>query len=194
MESPSAPSPVTPAAPEPPRPAGLRGFLRGPRLADRRGFGFVVIIFLLVVVVFGVAYFAFVTTLRPVPAAPIGFDTAYMVQGNGTFNVSSDSNGSWTWTGFDVNVSINNVGSAAVPLAASGHNASLFIGTSTHKDAYHVLWIDRNGDGAVSVGDVFWITGNGAALPALSYVHFSLTWRTGGWTATEYFVTSSAIV
>ena len=185
---------TSPATASPPRPAGLRAFLRGPRLADRKGFGFVVVIFLLVLVVLGVAYYAFVSTLRPVPVAPIRFDNAYMAHGNGTFNVSSDSNTSWNWTGFSVNVSINNVGGDAVPLAASGLNATLYIGTPTHKDAYHVVWIDRDRDGAVSTGDVFSITGAGVGLPPLSYVQFSLTWRVAGWTATEYFVTSSAIV
>jgi len=154
----------------------------------------VVVIFVLVVAVFGVAYYAFVTTLSPAAAAPVRFDTAYMVGMNGTFNVSSDSGTAWTWTGFSVNLTINNVGGAAVPLAASGQNASLRIGTPAQKDTYHVVWIDRDGNGAVSVGDAFWVTGDGVGLPALSYVQFSLTWRASGWTATEYFVTSSAIV
>ncbi len=192
-----SPSPLEPSgtrAAAPRQPSGVRGILRGPRLADRRGFGFVVLIFVLVVAVFGVAYYAFVTTLKPIPSAPVQFDTAYIVRLNGTFNVSSDANSSWSWTSFNVNLSINNAGSVSVPLAATGQNASLLVGTATHKDTYHVIWIDRNGDGAVSVGDVFWVTGDGVGLPSLSYVHFSLTWRTGGWTANEYFVTSSAIV
>jgi hypothetical protein len=196
MDAARGTTPVSARRDEPvrPPPIGPRDFLRGPRLADRRGFGFVVLIFVLVVVVFGVAYYAFVTTLTPVPTGPVRFDTAYMVRLNGTFNVSADSGESWSWTGFSVNLSINNVGGNAVPLAASGRNASLVIGTAAHKDTYHVIWIDRDGDGAVSIGDVFWVTGNGIGLPALSYIQFSLTWRAGGWTATEYFVTSSAIV
>lgn len=176
------------------RPRGLRGFLRGPRLADRRGLWFVIAIFVGVLVVFGVAYYAFVTTLQPPATAPVGFAPAYMVGGNGTFNVSSDSNGTWAWTGFSVNLTINNFRAASVSLARSGENATLQIGTATRTDSYHVVWLDRDHDGAVSVGDAFWITGVGIALPALSYVQFGLTWRTGGWTATEYFVTSSAIV
>ena len=177
-----------------PRPAGLAGFLRGPRLADRRGFGFVILIFVLVLVVFGVAFYAFVTTLTPTPPVPIVFAPAYMSRGNGTFNVTSDGNGSWTWSGFVVNLSINNVGGVEVPLAASGQNATLLIGTSLHKDAYHIVWLDRDRDGAVSAGDSFSVTGGGVGLPSLSYVQVSLTWEASHWTATEYFVTSSAIV
>ncbi len=68
------------------------------------------------------------------------------------------------------------------------------MGSSTHKDPYHIVWLDRDHNGAVSPGDVFWITGDGKGLPALSYVQFGLTWRAWNWTATEYFVTSSTIV
>ena len=178
----------------PPRPAGLRGFLRGPRLADRRGFAFLILIFVLVIAVFGVTFYGFITTLQPLPTAPIGFARAYMVGGNGTFNVSSDSNTSWVWTGFSVNLTINNFGGAAVPLAPSGQNASLRIGSATQQDLYHVIWLDRDHDGRVSVGDAFWVTGNGVRLPALSYCKFSLTWDAVGWTAVEYWVTSPAIV
>lgn len=161
---------------------------------DHRGFWFVIVIFVGVLIVFGVAYYAFVTTLQPPATAPVGFAPAYMVGGNGTFNVSSDSNGTWGWTGFGVSLTINNFHAASVSLARSGENATLQVGSGTHTDLYHVVWLDRDHDGAVSVGDTFWITGVDVALPALSYVQFGLTWRAVGWTATEYFVTSSAIV
>ena len=173
---------------------GLRAFLRGPRLVDRRGFGFLVVIFVLVVAVFGLAFYGFLTTLQRPPSAPIRFTQAYMVGGNGTFNVTSDTNGSWPWTGFSVNLTINNIGGTAVPLAKNGDNASFLVGSSTHKDTYRVMWLDRDHNGMVSVGDVFWVTGDGVGLPGLSYCKFSLTWRAGNWTATEYWVTSSAIV
>jgi len=191
-------SPIPEASPiateVPPRPKGVRGFLRGPRLVDRRGFGFLVAIFTLVLIVFGVAFYAFVTTLQPLPSAPVEFAAAYMVRGNGTFNVTSVGNGSWAWTRFTVNLSINNFGGIGVPLSPSGQNASLLIGSSSHKDLYHVVWMDRDHDGKVSVGDAFWVTGDGVPLPGLSYCKFSLTWQAGGWTAVEYWVTSSAIV
>ncbi|HYM39744.1 MAG TPA: hypothetical protein VEY12_06330 [Thermoplasmata archaeon] len=184
--------PSSPSAPA--RPRTIRGFLQGPRLVDRRGFWFVLAIFVMVILVFAVAFYAFVTTLKPLATAPVTFAPAYMLGGNGTFNVTSDSNTTWPWTGFSVNLTINNVGTTAVALAPSGGNVTLFIGTSARKDAYHIVWLDRDHNGAVSPGDVFWVTGNGVGLPALSYVQFSLIWRSGGWTATEYFVTSSAIV
>ena len=183
---------LTPSVPA--RAPGLRGFLRGPRLADRRGFGFLVAIFVLVVVVFAVAFYGFVTTLRPLPSAPIQFAPAYMAGGNGTFNVTSVDNASWPRTGFTVNLTINNFGAEAIPLAASGANATFLIGSSTHKDYYHVIWMDRDRDGRVTVGDVFWVTGDAVGLPGLSYVQVGLIWNHGAWTATEYFVTSAAIV
>lgn len=196
MESSSpASTPRSPAEPSvPPRPEGLKGFLRGPRLVDHRGFGFVVVIFVLVLLVFGIAFYAFMTSLQPPSVVPIGFAPAYMLEQNGTFNVSSDGNASWPAAGFEVNLSINNVWAFAVPLAASGQNATVLIGPTAQKDAYHIVWLDRDHNGAVSVGDAFRITGNGVGLPALSYVHFTLTWRAGGWTADEYFTTSSTII
>lgn len=193
MSTPPAPAP-SPGPSLPARPPGLRGFLRGPRLVDRRGFGFVLVIFVLVAVVFAIAFYEFTVTLQPLPSAPVRFGPAYMVNQNGTFNVSSDSNGSWSWQNFTVNLTINNFGGAAVALAASGANATLLVGSPTHKDYYHVVWLDRDHDGRVSVGDSFWVMGSGVGLPALSYVKFSLVWNHGAWTAAEYFVTSSAIV
>lgn len=196
MESPSAtPGSEEPRGPSiPPRAPGLRGFLRGPRLADRRGFTFLIVIFVLVIAVFAVTFYGFVTTLQPLPSAPIAFAPAYMVDGNGTFNVSSDSNASWPWTGFSVNLTINNFGTVAVPLVASGQNATLLVGSSSHKDPYHVIWLDRDHNGEVDVGDVFWVTGVGIGLPGISYCKFSLTWQADGWTAVEYWVTSPTIV
>ncbi len=190
---PPSDSPGTPPT-LPARPSGWRGFLRGPRLADRRGFGFLVAIFVLVIVVFAVAFYGFMTTLQPLPSAPVQFAPAYMSGGNGTFNVSSVSNASWLSTGFTVNLTINNFGASAVPLAASGKNATFLIGSNTQKNYYHVAWVDRDRDGKVSVGDVFWVTGDGVGLPGLSYVKVSLIWNDGAWTALEYFVTSPAIV
>ncbi len=188
------PDAPTPSHPSTVRPPGWRGFLQGPRLADRRGFGFLVAIFVLVLVVFAVAFYGFMTTLQPLPSAPVQFAPAYMAGGNGTFNVTSVSNTSWPWTGFTVNLTINDFGASAVPLAANRANATFLIGSNTQKNYYHVVWIDTDHDGRVSVGDVFWVTGDGVGLPGLSYVKVSLIWNRGAWTATEYFVTSSAIV
>ncbi len=166
----------------------------GPRLVDRKGFGFVLAIFILVIVVFAVAFYGFVTTLQPLPTAPVQFAPAYMHGGNGTFNVTSVGNASWPWTGFTVNLTINNFGDVAVPLAPAGHNATFYIGSNTQKNYFHVIWNDTDHDGKVSVGDVFWVKGDAAPLPGLSYVKVSLIWNGGAWTAAEYFVTSSAIV
>ena len=166
----------------------------GPRLVDHKGFWFIVTIFILVAAVFSVAFYEYSVTLQPLPSAPVHFSPANMVGGNGTFNVTSVSNASWPWQDFAVNLTINEFGSTAVALAASGQNATFLIGSSSHKDYYHVRWIDADHDGQVSVGDVFWITGSGAPLPALSYVQFNLMWQKGAWTAVEYFVTSSTIV
>ncbi len=160
---------------------------------DRKGFWFILVIFLVVIVLFAVAFYEFTITLQPIPTAPVKFSAAYMVGGNGTFNVTDASNASWPWQNFTVNLTLNNFGAVAVPLAPSGENATLLIG-SAHKDYYHIVWLDRDHDDRVSVGDTFWVTGNNLPLPQLSYVEFILIWNHGSWSAPEYFVTSSAIV
>jgi len=66
----------TPTAPIPERPPGLKGFLRGPRLVDRKGLWFIVVIFVLVAVVFAIAFYEFSITLQPIPTAPVQFSTA----------------------------------------------------------------------------------------------------------------------
>lgn len=193
-----SPPPSGASAPEPtkipPRPKGLRGFLMGPRLVDRKGFSFVVVIFVLVLVVFSVTFYEFTITLQPLANAPVQFAPAYMVGQNGTFNVTSVDNTSWPWQNFSVNLTINNFGAAAVPLAPSGQNATFLIGSSTTKSYFHVIWVDRDHDQSVSVRDVFWVTGDGTGLPGLSYVKVSLIWGHDAWHADEYFVTSSTIV
>ncbi len=178
----------------PPRRKGIRGFLMGPQLVGHKGFWFVLVIFIVVIVLFSVTFYAFLLTDRALPSAPVQFDAAYMLDQNGTFNVTSVGNTSWPWQNFTVNLTINNFGFYAQPLARSGQNASFLIGTNTNKNFYHVVWMDRDHDGKVSVGDAFWVTGHGVGLPPLSYVAFSLIWDQGAWTAHEYFVTSSEIV
>lgn len=193
-DAPSAARGPSSTASLPARPKGLRGFLMGPRLVDHKGFWFIVVIFVLVAVVFAIAFYEFTITLQPLPSAPVRFSSAVMVRGNGTFNVTSVSNATWPWQNFTVNLTINNVGGVAVPLAPSGANATFLIGSPTHKDYYHVVWHDRDQDGKVSVGDSFWVTGDTVGLPPLSYVKFSLIWDRGTWAAVEFFTTSSAIV
>ena len=166
----------------------------GPRLVDHKGFWFIVVIFVLVLVVFSLTLYEFTVTLQPLPRAPVQFNPAVMSGQNGTFNVSSVDYTAWPWQNFSVNLTINYFAAAAVPLAPSGHNATFYLGSSTTKNYYHVVWLDRDHDGRVSVGDTFWVTGDHVGLPALSYVTFSLIWGNGVWHADEYFVTSSTIV
>ncbi len=150
----------------------------------------VIAVFVVVGIVFGATFYVFITQEKAPPPVPITFTVAYMIGGNGTFNVTSVSNGSYPWSGFSVNLTVNNFGATAVPLAASGQNATIVIGPNV----YHIVWLDRNRDGMVSVGDAFWVTGNRVPLPTLSYCKFSLAWNAGSWAAVEYWITSSSII
>ncbi len=190
MSPPSSPGSLPGSPGGPPRWRSFRDFLRGPRLVGHQGFGLVVAIFIIVGIVFGSTFYVFMTQEKAPPAVPITFTMAFMIDGNGTFNVTSVSNTSYPWTGFSVNLTMNNFGAAAVPLAASGEDAAIVIGPNT----YHITWLDRDGDGKVSVGDAFWVTGNHAQLPPLSYCKFSLIWNAGSWAAVEYWITSSSII
>lgn len=170
-----------------PRPKGLKGFLRGPEVRDRRALAFLIAIFAVVGAVFATVFVTWsLTHPAPVPS-PVTFSAATMTNWNATFAVASVAGGPYSWQNFTVTFSFNNFNSPVVPLAPSGVNASVIIGTTS----YHIRWNDTDGNGAISVGDTFAITGVGAGLAPLSYCIFSLIWDHGDWTSILYWVTSS---
>ena len=170
-----------------PRPKGLRGFLRGPEVRDRRTLAFLIAIFVVVGSVFAIVFVTWSLTHPARAPAPVTFTAATMVSWNATLAVTSVEGGPYPWQNFTVQFSFNNFNSPVVPLAPSGVNASVIIGTT----AYHLRWNDTDGNGAISVGDTFAITGVGAGLSPLSYCIFSLIWDGGNWTSMVYWVTSS---
>lgn len=185
---------VTTPDPAPPPAGRVRRFLLGPKLVDRGGLAFLLGILVLVATSFGVAFYAWSTSHTFPPPAPVRFTNATMMSWNATFSVASIKGGPFPSTNFTVQFTFNNFASNVVPLAASGANATVVIGNGGSQTAYHIRWIDADRDHTVSVGDVFWITGDGKGLSPLSYCNFSLIWDRGVWTSQLYWTTSATIV
>lgn len=171
----------------PPRPRGLRGMFKPPTFLDRRTVTFLLVIFIIVGLVFSLVFYEFLVNTHAAPPVPVTFTQAYMVGWNGTFNVTGISGGPYPWTQLNVTLTVNDFIGPQVPLAPSGQNASLAIGP----DVYHVVWIDTDHTGMLSVGDVFWVTGDGVGLTPLTYIAFGLSGSGGAWTAHVYWETSS---
>lgn len=156
------------------------------RSSDRRIFAFLVIVFIVVFSLLGVTFYLFTSQIRPSPASPIGFSTPVMSAGNATFRVDRVDGGPYPASGFAVNFTVNNFAGPQIPFPSNNVTASIPIGDLV----YRITWNDADHDGAVSVGDIFTVTGNGVPLPSLSYCAFRLAWQ-GGWSATVYWTTSS---
>lgn len=183
-------------APTPPdsRAKKVRNFLLGPKLVDRGGLSFLLAVLVLIAAAFGVAFYVWTSSHTSPPLAPVRFTNATMVNLNATFSVASAMGGPFPWASFTVQFTFNNFPSNIVPLAPSGSNATVVIGNAASQTVYHVRWIDADHDGNVSVGDIFWITGDGKGLSPLSYGNFSLIWDRGAWTSQLYWTTSETIV
>ncbi len=156
------------------------------RPSDRRIFAFLLVVFIVVFSLLGVTFYLFTTQVRPPPASPIGFSTPTMSAGNATVRVDRVDGGPYPASRFAINLTVNNFAGPQIPLPSTNVTASIPIGNVV----YRITWTDADHDGAVSVGDVFTITGNGLPLPSLSYCAFGLIWQ-GGWSATVYWTTSS---
>lgn len=157
------------------------------RAPDRRIFVFLLVVFIVVFSLLGVTFYLFTSQTRPPPSSPIVFSAPVMSRGNATFRVTDVDGGPYRASGFSVNLTVNNFAGIPTPLPPSNQIAWIPIGPNV----YRVTWIDADHDGAVSIGDVFTVTGNGVPLPPLSYCAFRLTWQ-GGWSAAVYWTTSSA--
>ncbi len=156
------------------------------RSSDRRIFAFLVIVFVVVFSLLGVTFYLFANQLRTPAPSPIGFSTPLMSGGNATFSVVRVDGGPYPAAGFSINLTVNNFAGPQLPLPSSNMTASIAIGNIV----YRLTWTDADHDRAVSVGDLFSLTGLGIPLPALSYCAFRLVWQ-GGWSAAVFWITSS---
>ncbi len=126
-------------------------------------------------------------SLQPPRSPPTGnlvFAPATLLDGNASFPVQNVSHGPYGFSGFQIRLVVNNFAGGPASLGPNNSVARLVIGTT----AYRVVWIDADGDGAVSVGDSFLVSGDRAPLSPLSDYEFDLSWQSA-WTAHIFWST-----
>ena len=121
---------------------------------------------------------------RSPPTDNLIFTPASIIDGNVSFAVQNVSHGLYAYSGFEFRLVVNNY--AVGPLALGPNNSvtTVMVGTTTDR----ISWIDADGDGTVSVGDAFIVTGNRAQLSALSDYEFDLQWGSA-WAARVFWST-----
>jgi hypothetical protein len=109
---------------------------------------------------------------RPPPTSNLIFTSASVIDGNVSFAVQNVSHGPYVYSGFAFRLIVNNFAVGPTALRPNGSAISVTVGTTTDR----ITWIDADGDGAVSVGDRFLVTGDRAPLSSLSDYEFDLQW------------------
>ena len=152
---------------------------------DRRALRFVILIFAAVLFVVAAAFYvASLVPPRSSPTDKLVFSDAALVDGNASFLVENESGGPYPYGGFEARLVVNDFPSPSVALAPPGSIVRISIGPNF----YRIRWLDADGDGAPSVGDSFFVSGDGAVLPSISAYEFDLQWQ-ASWTAKAFWTT-----
>ena len=121
---------------------------------------------------------------RPPPTNNLVFAPPALLEGNASFTVQNVSDGRYIFSGFQVRLVVNNFAAGPFALGPNNSVTRIVIGPA----AYRVVWIDADGNGAVSVGDSFLVSGDRAPLSPLSDYEFDLSWQSA-WTAHVFWST-----
>jgi len=128
-----------------------------------------------------------VYSLRPPrtpPSSNLVFRAATLVNGNASFTVRNESHDPFIFSEFHIQLVVNNFASGPAVLGPNNSATRIVIGGT----AYQVIWIDADGDGAVSVNDSFLVAGDRAPLSPLSDYEFDLSWQSA-WTSRVFWST-----
>lgn len=106
----------------------------------------------------------------PPPTSNLIFSAASIIDGNASFAVQNVSHGPYVYSGFEFRLVVNNY--VAGPIALGPNHTATMVTVGTTAD--RISWIDANGDGFVSLGDSFRVTGDRAPLSPLSDYEFEL--------------------
>src|SRR5712691_5154676 len=149
------------------------------------GLRFILVVFAVIAIAISTSFGVFwlLPRQQPLPTNIVFADPVF-VQGNVSLTVQSVIRGPYSSSGFHVNLAVNNFAGQSTPLGANGSVVRISIGPNT----YRVSWQDRDGDGSVSPGDTFTISGDRVPLPPLSVYEFDLQWP-NAWTAHAFWST-----
>jgi len=118
------------------------------------------------------------------PSTNLVFGAATLMNGNASFTVQNASRGPFIFSGFHVRLVVNNFAGGPAALGPNNSATRIVIGST----AYRVVWIDADGDGAVSVNDSFLVAGDRAPLSPLSDYEFDMSWQSA-WTSRVFWST-----
>jgi hypothetical protein len=121
---------------------------------------------------------------RSPPTDNLVFTVASVVDGNASFAILNVSHGPYAYSGFSFRLVVNNFAVGPVALGPNGSATEVRVGTTTDR----ITWFDADGDGSVSVGDSFLVTGDRAQLASLSDYEFDLQWGSM-WAARAFWST-----
>lgn len=93
-------------------------------------------------------------------------------QGNASWLVGAVLGGPYSSGGFSMRLTVNGESITWAPLGETDSGILLVVGSHS----YRVVWTDVDGDGSVSLGDRFRVTGDGIPLPSASTFEFTLKW------------------
>lgn len=142
-------------------------------------------VFVAIGLVIGTSFVLF--SLQPSRLPPtdnLTFTPASIVDGNASFAVQNVSHGPYAYSGFEFRLVVNNYAVGPVALGPNHSVTTVMVGTTADR----ISWIDADGDGTVSVGDVFLVTGSRAQLSPLSDYEFDLQWGSA-WAARVFWST-----
>ena len=146
---------------------------------------FLVAVFAGIAIVIGTSFAVYSLQVpRPVRTDNLVFTPASLLDGNASFEVLNVSHGPYAYSGFEFRFIVNNFAIGPVALGPNHTATRIALGTTT----YWVSWLDTDGDGAVSVGDSFLVTGDRAPLSPLSDYEFDLQWG-NAWAARVFWST-----
>ncbi len=153
---------------------------------DRLGRWYLLAVFVAVAIVVAASYVVYSSQPPRTPRTDnLVFSRPAISDGNASFVVENTSGGPYPYYGFRVNLVVNGFAGESAPLGPGGMSIRFPIGPNV----YVVVWDDADGNGAVSTGDPWAVTGDGAPLPTLSLYEFDLEWQTL-WTAKAFWSTT----
>lgn len=150
------------------------------------GLGFLVALVIVIATVYASIYFVYTRTPSSPPATELGFSAVEIDAGqNASWLVNSVSGGPYPDFGFSMRLVVNGASSNWVSLGPSETVRSVIVASIT----YRIVWNDVDGNGSLSRGDTFRVSGNNAPLLSLSTFEFKLKWKES-WIATARWGTS----
>jgi hypothetical protein len=133
----------------------------------------------------GLSLFGLFQSPSPPPKFELVFSSVSIDAGrNASWVVDSVDGGPYASTGFSMRLSVNGTSTNWVRLSPSQTVQSVVVGTVT----YRFEWRDSDGNGTVSKGDRFSVSGDKAPIPARSTFEFALKWSES-WLSHAYWST-----